>query len=102
MPIGHVSIGVEVQRNADGDTPSTCKHDNALVSMKINFVEILLVLDCIVPMLRRLLWSPLSLRQQCLNIFSSGTARLIKAKLQMETPWGRGLKVYINGPSHMT
>ena len=29
---------------------------------------------------------------------SSETARPIKAKLHVEHPWGRGTKVYINGP----
>ena len=41
-------------------------------------------------------------RQQCLNIFSSETAGLIKAKLYVEPPWEGGTKVYINGPGHMT
>ena len=27
---------------------------------------------------------------------------LIKAKFQMEPPWERGRKVYMNGPDHMT
>ena len=40
--------------------------------------------------------------QQCLNIFSSETARPIKAKLYVEPPWEGGTKVYINGPGHMT
>ena len=41
-------------------------------------------------------------RQQCLNIFSSETARPIKAKLYVEPPWEGGTKVYINGPGYMT
>ena len=41
-------------------------------------------------------------RQQCLNIFSSETALPIKAKLYVEPPWEGGMKVYINGPGHMT
>ena len=41
-------------------------------------------------------------RQQCLNIFSSETALPIKAKFYVEPPWEGGMKVYINGPSHMT
>ena len=41
-------------------------------------------------------------RQQCLNIFSSETALLIKAKFYVEPPWEGGTKVYINGPGHMT
>ena len=41
-------------------------------------------------------------RQQCLNIFSSETAWAIKAKLYVEPPWEGGMKIYINGPGHMT
>ena len=41
-------------------------------------------------------------RQQCLNIFSSETALPIKAKFYVEPPWEGGMKVYINGPGHMT
>ena len=41
-------------------------------------------------------------RQQCLNIFSSETALLIKAKFYVESPWEGGTKVYINGPCHVT
>ena len=40
--------------------------------------------------------------QQCLNIFSSETALPIKAKFYVEPPWEGGMKVYINGPGHMT
>ena len=36
------------------------------------------------------------------NIFSSETARPIKAKFYVEPPWEGGTKVYINGPGHMT
>ena len=36
------------------------------------------------------------------NIFSSETARPIKAKFHVEPPWEGGTKVYINGPGHMT
>ena len=36
------------------------------------------------------------------NIFSSETARQIKAKFNVEPPWEGGTKVYINGPGHMT
>ena len=36
------------------------------------------------------------------NIFSSKTARPIKAKFYVEPPWEGGTKVYINGPGHMT
>ena len=36
------------------------------------------------------------------NIFSSETARPIKAKFYVEPPWERGTKVYINSPGHMT
>ena len=35
------------------------------------------------------------------NIFSSETARPIKAKFYVEPPWEGGTKVYINGPGHM-
>ena len=41
-------------------------------------------------------------RPQCSNIFSSETARTIKAKFHVEPPWEGGTKVYINGPGHMT
>ena len=41
-------------------------------------------------------------QQQCLNIFSSETALPIKAKFYVEPPWEGGMKVYINGPGHMT
>ena len=36
------------------------------------------------------------------NIFSSETARPIKAKFYVEPPWEGGTKVCINGPGHMT
>ena len=36
------------------------------------------------------------------NIFSSETAWPIKAKFYVEPPWEGGMKVYINGPGHMT
>ena len=36
------------------------------------------------------------------NIFSSETARPIKAKFYVEPPWVGGTKVYKNGPGHMT
>ena len=36
------------------------------------------------------------------NIFSSETAWPIKAKFYMEPPWEGGMKVFINGPGHMT
>ena len=36
------------------------------------------------------------------NVFSSETARPIKAKFFVEHPWEGGTKVYINGPGHMT
>ena len=36
------------------------------------------------------------------NIFSSKTARPIKAKFYVEPPWEGGTKVCINGPGHMT
>ena len=36
------------------------------------------------------------------NVFSSETARQIKAKFYMEPPWEVGTKIYINGPGHMT
>ena len=37
-----------------------------------------------------------------LNVFSSESARPIRAKFYMEAPWEGGTKVYINGPGHMT
>ena len=36
------------------------------------------------------------------NIFSSETAWPIKVKFYVEHPWEGGMKVYINGPGHMT
>ena len=36
------------------------------------------------------------------NVFSSETARPIKAKFYVVPPWEGGTKVYINGPGHMT
>ena len=36
------------------------------------------------------------------NVFSSETARPIKAKFYVEPPWESGMKVYINGPGHIT
>ena len=36
------------------------------------------------------------------KIFSSETAWPIKAKFYVEPPWEGGMKVYINGPGHMT
>ena len=36
------------------------------------------------------------------NVFSSETAWLIKAKFYVEPRWEGGMKVYINGPGHMT
>ena len=36
------------------------------------------------------------------NVFSSETARPIKAKFYVELPWEGGTKVYINGLGHMT
>ena len=36
------------------------------------------------------------------NVFSSETAWLLKAKFYVELPWEGGIKVYINGPGHMT
>ena len=36
------------------------------------------------------------------NIFSSETARPIKAEFYVEPPWEEGTKVCINGPGHMT
>ena len=41
-------------------------------------------------------------RSQFSNIFSSKTARPIKAKYYVEPPWKGGTKVCINGPGHMT
>ena len=36
------------------------------------------------------------------NVFSSETTWPIKAKFYVEPRWEGGLKVYINGPGHMT
>ena len=36
------------------------------------------------------------------NIFSSETTWPIEANFHMEPPWDRGMKVYSNGPGHMT
>ena len=36
------------------------------------------------------------------NVFSSETALPINAKFHVEPPWEGGMKVYINGPGHMT
>ena len=36
------------------------------------------------------------------DVFSSETALPINAKLHVEPPWEGGMKVYINGPGHMT
>ena len=35
-------------------------------------------------------------------MFSTETAWPIKAKFYVEPPWEGGMKVYINGPGHMT
>ena len=48
------------------------------------------------PELYTCIWPPFS------NIFSSETARPIKAKFHVEPPWEGGTKVYRNGPGHMT
>ena len=36
------------------------------------------------------------------NFFSLETARPIEAKCHVEPPWDLGMKVYSNGPGHMT
>ena len=36
------------------------------------------------------------------NFFFLETARPIEAKFHVEPPWGEGMKVYSNGPGHMT
>ena len=36
------------------------------------------------------------------NIFSSETTGPIEAKFHMEPPWDGGMKVFSNGPGHMT
>ena len=53
-------------------------------------------------MVRRPLWSSLSLLSTISNIFSSESPWSIKAKFYVESPWEGGMKVYINGPGHMT
>ena len=37
-----------------------------------------------------------------LNCFCSETARPIEAKFHMEPPWEGGMKIYANGPGHLT
>ena len=41
--MGPVSIGVEVQRNTDGDTPSRVLGDNVFVFLKSNLFALLLL-----------------------------------------------------------
>ena len=55
-------------------------------------------------MLTRLAYSITMLRRPSTisNIFASETAWPIKVKLHVQPPMGRGTKVYINGPGHMT
>ena len=36
------------------------------------------------------------------NIFPSETTGPIEAKFHMEPPWDGGMKIYSNGPGHMT
>ena len=45
---------------------------------------------------------PLRCCPQCSNVFSSETARPIKAKLYMKHTLEGGTKVCINGPGHLT
>ena len=45
---------------------------------------------------------PMSLRFTFSNFFSLETAKSIEAKFQVEPPWDGGMKVYSNGPDHMT
>ena len=48
-------------------------------------------------------WSGVSRRPSTIsNVFSSETAWPIKAKFYVEPPLEGGMKVYINGPGHMT
>ena len=47
-------------------------------------------------------WSGICRLSTISNVFSSETARPIKAKFYVEPPWQGGKKVYINGPGHMT
>ena len=58
--------------------------------------ELIVYLCSVVRRRRRLCCPPFS------NVFSSETARPIKAKFYVEPPWEGGTKVYINGPGHMT
>ena len=54
-----------------------------------------------IPIVRR----PSSVRRRpstISNVFSSETAWPIKAKFYVEPRWEEGMKVYINGPGHMT
>ena len=45
---------------------------------------------------------PRSLRFTFANFFSLETARPVEAKFHMEPTWDEGMKIYSNGPGHMT
>ena len=48
-------------------------------------------------------WSGVRRRPSTIsNVFSSETAWPIKAKFYVEPRWEGGMKVYMNGPGHMT
>ena len=77
-----------------------CMHDLDHLLAHLSLQAHKVSLNYGIPMLRR----PPSVRRrpQCSNIFSSETAWLIKAKINVELPWEGGTKVYINGQGHMT
>ena len=69
----------------------------------------LIFLKATEPLLAHLSRIPMLRRRRCRcrrppfsNVFSSETARPIKAKFFVEPPWEGGTKVCINGPGHMT
>ena len=47
-------------------------------------------------------FGPRSLRFNNLKLFSLETAWPIEAKFHVKPPWDVGMKIYSNGPGHMT
>ena len=45
---------------------------------------------------------PRSLRFNILKLFFLETASPIEAKFHVKPPWDGGMKIYLNGPGHMT
>ena len=45
---------------------------------------------------------PRSLRFNILKLFSLETARQVETKFHVRPPWDRGMKIYSNGPGHLT